>query len=253
MRRAPLALAAATIALAAISMAVPDGLHSNTQPRATATPPSAASAAATSNVNTLVQPIWRLDVPKSGGPFVVRVSPDARMAAVESGRGTGIVVYEIQSPVAPSDLAALKELVRLDHASGGVQWLPNSSVFLAYEPDGPSSPTGTLSLFGASGRRWSIATTGMVWSCCARFSPDGRNVAFWMNPRGALVVALDGTAAYSIADDDEQIAGLDAGGSVLFNVMTANAIEARSLDQRVAYIVHLPEQLRGFGGSIAAF
>jgi hypothetical protein len=255
MKRAPLALAIATIALAAVFVAVPDGLRSSTQTRASATLPPAERAAATPSANTLVRPIWRLDVPNSRGPFVARVSPDARLVAVESGRGTGIVVYEIQPPVAPSDVAVLKELMRLDRASGGVQWLPDSSVFLAYEPDGPSAPTGTLSLYGASGKRWSIATTGMVWSCSfcgARFSPDGRYIAFWMNPRGALVVALDGTAIYPIAGDDEQFAGWDAEGNLLFHVMTANAFEARGLDSRIAYTVPLPEDLRGFGGSVAA-
>jgi len=255
MKRAPLAVAVATIALAAVSVAVPDGPRSSTQTRASATPLPAERAAATASASTLVRPIWRLDVPNSRGPFVARVSPDARLVAVESGRGTGIVVYEIQPPVAPSDLAVLTEVVRLDRASGGVQWLPDSSVFLAYEPDGLSAPTGTLSLYGASGKRWSIATTGMVWSCSfcgARFSPDGRYIAFWMNPRGALVVALDGTATYPIAGDEERFAGWDAEDNVLFHVMTANAFEARGLDSRIAYTVPLPEDLRGFGGSVAA-
>ena len=255
MKRAPLALAAATIALAAVSVVVPDGLRDSTQTRASATLPPAERGAATPSASALVRPIWRLDVPNSRGPFVARVSPDARLVAVESGRGTGIVVYEIQPPVAPSDVAVLKELMRLDRASGGVQWVPDSSVFLAYESDGPSAPTGTLSLYGASGKRWSIATTGMVWSCSfcgARFSPDGRYIAFWMNPRGALVVALDGTATYPIAGDDEQFAGWDAEGNLLFHVMTANAFEARGLDSRFAYTVPLPEDLRGFGGSVAA-
>ena len=255
MKRAPLALAAATIALAAVSVVLPDGLRSSTQTRASATLPPAERAAATPSASALVRPIWRLDVPNSRGPFVARVSPDARLVAVESGRGTGIVVYEIQPPVAPSDVAVLKELMRLDRASGGVQWVPDSSVFLAYEPDGPSAPTGTLSLYAASSKRWSIATTGMVWRCAfcsARFSPDGRYIAFWMNPRGALVVALDGTATYPIAGGDEQFAGWDAEGNLLFHVMTANAFEARGLDSRIAYTVPLPEDLRGFGGSVAA-
>jgi hypothetical protein len=34
--------------------------------------------------------------------------------------------------------------------------------------------------------------------------------------------------------------------------MTANAFEARGLDKRIAYTVPLPEDLRGFGGSVAA-
>ena len=252
MKRAPLALAVATIALAAVSVGVPDGLRDSTKTPASATP--APPDGASPSTNTLARPVWRLDVPKSGGPFVARVSPDARLVAVGSGTGTGIVVYEIEPPVAPSDVAGLKELVRLDRASGGVQWLPDSSVFLAYQPDGPSAPTGTLSLFGASGKRWSIATTGLVWGCsfCGpRFSPDGRYIAFGMNPHGALVVALDGTATYPIAGDDEQFAGWDAEGNVLFDVMPANALVARGLDKRIAYTVQLPEDLRGFGGSVA--
>jgi hypothetical protein len=255
MKRAPLALAVATIALAAVSVALPDGLRDSTETRASATPAPADSAAGTPSASTFTRSVWRLDVPKSGGPFVTRVSPDARLVAVESGRGTGVAVYEIRPPIAPSDAAQLKDLVRLDHALGGVQWLPDSSGFLVYEPDSPSAPTGTLSLFGTAGKRWSIATTGLVWSCSfcnARFSPDGRYIAFWMNPRGALVVALDGTATFPMAGDDEQFTGWDAEGNVLFHVMTANAFEARGLDKRIAYTVPLPEDLRSFGGSVAA-
>src|SRR5437867_8089413 len=106
MKRAPLALAAATIALAAVSVALPDGLRATTQTRPSATPAPAESAAATPTASTFVRPIWRLDIPKGGGPFAARVSPDARMVALETGaRNGGAVLYEIRPPVAPSDVA----------------------------------------------------------------------------------------------------------------------------------------------------
>jgi len=118
MKRAPLALAAATIALAAVSVAVPDGLRDSTQTRASASPQPVEIAAATPTPSTFVRPIWRLDIPKGGGPFAARVSPDARMVAVETGaRSGGAVLYEIRPPVAPSDVAELREIVKLDGAA----------------------------------------------------------------------------------------------------------------------------------------
>ena len=256
MKRAALAVAVAMLVIA-VGVGVPDGVRS-TSPGAgslaSASPNPGVATPAPSGGGT-VGPIWRLDVPQVGGPFITRVSPDARLVAVESGRGTGIIVYEIRPPVRPSDVAQLKELVRLDRALAGVQWLPDSSGFLAYEPDGPSASTGTLSLFGAADKRWSVATAGLEWSCsfcAARFSPDGRYIAFRMNPRGALVVALDGTAAYPIAGEDEQFAGWDAEGNLLFDLLAANAVQARGLDKRIAYTIPLPDDLRGFSGSVAA-
>jgi len=248
-KRAPLALAAAAIALAVVVAVVVARDRTatpvpNTQALASATPTPSGSAFA--------GPIWRLDVPKDGGPFTARVSPDARLVAVESaGARTGVVLYEIQPPMPPSDVAHLRQLVRLDRVANPIQWLPDSSGLLAYEPDGPSSPTGILSLVGSSGKRWSIATAGLDTVSGARFSPDGRHVAFRVNPRGTIVVALDGTAAFALAADaDQQLAGWDAEGNVLFPLPTANALQARALDARVAYTVPLAEELRYLSGGI---
>ena len=254
MKRAPLALAAATVALAAVAVGVPDGMRATTQTLGRATPAPAESATASPSGSTFARPIWRLDVPKGGGPFTARVSPDARLVAVESGGRTGIVVYEIRPP-APSDVAQLHEIVRLDRAAGPVLWLPDSSALLAHEPDGPSAPTGTLSLVGTSGKRWSIATAGVDSGCpfCgARLSPDGRHVALALNTLGVVVVALDGTEARPIPGDDERgFAGWDAEGNVLFHLVTANALEAQAPNGRVAYTVALPEDLRHLSGGVA--
>ena len=253
MKRAPLALAAATIALAAVSVAVPDGLRDSTQTRASASPQPVESAAATPTPSTFVRPIWRLDIPKGGGPFAARVSPDARMVAVETGaRSGGAVLYEIRPPVAPSDVAELREIVKLDGAASPVLWLPDSSGLLAYTPDGPSSSSGTLSLVGASGERWSIAGSAVSTLSGARFSPDGRQVAVWANPGGVVVIALDGSASETFAgDNDRSFLGWDAEGNVLFRLTTANALEARAVDQRLAYKVALPETLRYLYGAVA--
>jgi len=254
MKRAPLALAAVTIALAAASVAVPDGLRAATQARASATPAPAESASAAPTASTFVRPIWRLDIPKGGGPFAARVSPDARMVAVETGaRSGGAVLYEIRPPVAPSDVAELREIVKLDGAASPVLWLPDSSGLLAYTPDGPSSPSGNLSLVGASGKRWSIAGSAVSTLSGARFSPDGRQVAVWANPGGVLVVALDGTASQKfVGDKDRSFLGWDAEGNVLFRLATTNTLEARAADQRIAYAVALPETLRYLNGGAAA-
>ncbi|MFV3037711.1 hypothetical protein ACNI5A_31760, partial [Klebsiella pneumoniae] len=81
--------------------------------------------------------------------------------------------HEIQAPSPPSNVAHLREVVRLDRVANPGQWLPDSSGLLVYEPDGPSSATGTLSLVTTSGKRWTIATPALdVFT--ARFSPDGR-------------------------------------------------------------------------------
>lgn len=254
MRRAQLALAAATIALAAVSVAMPDGLSDSTQKRASATPQLADSAASTPTASTFVRPIWRLDIPKGGGPFAARVSPNARMVAVETGaRDGGAVLYELRPPVAPSDVAELREIVKLDGAASPVLWLPDSSGLLAYTPDGPSSPSGTLSLVGASGKRWSIAGSAVSTLSGARFSPNGRQVAVWANPGGVLVVALDGTASQKfVGDNDRSFLGWDAEGNVLFRLTTTNMLEARAADQRVAYTVALPQTLRYLNGGAAA-
>jgi hypothetical protein len=252
MRRAPFAFAVATIALAAVSVVVPDGLRDSTQTRASAIPAPAASASATPTASTFVRPIWRLDIPKGGGPFTARVSPDARLVAVESGGRVGLVVYEIRPPIAPSDIALLREVVRLDQAAGPVLWLPDSSAFLAYEPDAPSSPRGSLSLISTSGKRWSIAGTPVSTLSGARFSPDGRQVAVWANPGGVLVVALDGTGTRPFAADSERsFAGWDAENNMLFRLSTANALEARDADEKVAYTIALPEDMRYLGGGVA--
>jgi hypothetical protein len=254
MKRAPIALAAATIALAAVSVIVPDGLRDSTELRASATPAPADIAAGTPSASTLVRSVWRLDLPKSGGPYMARVSPDAQLVAVETGsRSGGAVLYEIRPPVTPSDVAKLREIVRLDGAASPVLWLPDSSGLLAYEPDGPSSPSGTLSLVGASGRRWSMTGSAVSTLSGARFSPDGRQVALWANPTGVLVVALDGTASQKfVGDNDRSFLGWDAEGNVLFRVTTTNTLEARAGDQRVAYTVALPETLRYLNGGAAA-
>lgn len=246
MKRAPLALAAAALAVVAVALSdSPRTSAPSTQTQAvSATPPPNASASAS--------PIWRLDVPKTGGPFAARVSPDARLVAVENTTTRfGVVIYEIEAPTRPSDVAHLREVVRLDHVANPVQWLPDSSGLFAYEPDGPSSGTGILSLVDRSGKRWSIAVSGVDASSRPRVSPDGRHAALWANPPGVLVVALDGTATYQLAGDDEQhFAGWDSEGNLLFHLMTANAVEARALDGRVAYTVPLSEDLRHLGATI---
>lgn len=259
MKRAPLALAAATIALAIVAVVVSDGLRASvpsTQTLGGATPTPGGSATPTPSGRAFAGPIWRLDVPKGGGPFTALVSPDARLVAVEStGANTGVVVYEIRPPVAPSDVAQLREVVRLDRAVGPVRWLPDSSGFLAHEADGRSSPTGTLSLVRASAKVWSIATAGVDGGCpfcAARLSPDGRRVALGLNTQAVLVVALDGAATQLIAGDNERsFAGWDAEGNLLYRLRTANALEARAPDDRVAYTVALPEDLRYLGGGVA--
>jgi hypothetical protein len=112
-----------------------------------------------------------------------------------------------------------------------------------------------MSLVGASRKRWSIATTGVSASCpfCgARFSPDGRQVAFWVNPSGVLVVALDGTGSRAIRDDETGFGGWDAEGNILFHLRTANTIEAQAPDGRVAYTVVLPDDLRYLSGGVAS-
>ena len=251
MKRAPLALAVTFAVVAVVVADSPRASSPSAQTPSgspTATPGPIAGAVATS-------PLWRLDLPKGGGPVTARFSPDAHWVAVESPDGrTGTVVYEIRAPVPPSDVAQLREIVRLDRAMGPVQWLPDSSAFLVHEADGRSSPTGTMTLVGTSGKRWSIATAGVSASCpfCgARFSPDGRQVAFWVNPRGVLVVALDGTASYALGDDESGFGGWDAEGNMLFHLQTKNTIEARGPDGRVAYTIALPGDLRYLFGGVA--
>jgi len=171
--------------------------------------------------------------------------------AIESGGRTGVVLYEIRPPVAPSDVAPLRELVRLDQAAGPILWLPDSSAFLAYEPDGPSSQKGTLSLVGTSGRRWSIAGSPVSTLSGARFSPNGRQVAVWANPGGVLVISLDGTGTRPFESDNERsFAGWDAENNMLFQLRTANALEARDADEHVTYTIALPEDLRDLGGGV---
>jgi hypothetical protein len=248
-KRGPIAFAAVALTIVAIVTIFAAGNDSRRAsapsaelPSASVTPMSAGPGAAS--------PVWRLDVPKSGGPFTARLSPDARLVAVESTSSRfGLVIYEIQPPAPPSDVAHLREIVRLDRVANPGQWLPDSSGLLVYEPDGPSSLTGTLSLVGNSGKRWSVATTALD-AYGARFSPDARFAAFRTNARGVLVVPLDGSATYAIASDDTQhFAGWDTEGNLLFHLMTANALEARALDGRVIYSVQLPDELRNLGAT----
>jgi hypothetical protein len=247
MRRGPLAFGAVTLAIMSAIVAGSDGRRALTSadvPSAPATPqPSGAAATG---------PIWRLDVPKAGGPFHARISPDARMVAIESASSRfGVVIYEIQSPVPPSDVARLREIARLDRVANPIQWLPDSSGLLAHEPDGPSSGTGTLSLVDRSGKRWSIPVIGVELNSRPHLSPDGRHAAFWANPPGVLVVALDGSAKYPLAIDNEHhFAGWDSEGNLLYHLMTANALEARSLDGRVVYSISLPDSLRHLGATV---
>jgi hypothetical protein len=253
MKRRPLALAAVTLTIVAIVTMFAAGNDS----RRASTPgaePASASATPTPGGTGAASPVWRLDVPKSGGPFTARLSPDARLVAVEStGSRFGLVIYEIQPPAPPSDVAYLREVLRLDRVSNPGQWLPDSSGLLVYEPDSASSATGTLSLVTTSGKRWSIATTGLD-VLAARFSPDARFASFWTNPRGALVVALDGSATYAIASDDtQQFAGWDTEGNLLFRLKPANVLEARTLEARVVYTVPLPEELRELGAYVPTF
>src|SRR5687767_8417976 len=147
--------------------------------------PPRASATTVPGGTAAPSPVWRLDVPKSGGPFNARISPDARLVAVESASSRfGVVIYEIQPPVPPSDVARLREIVRLDRVANPIQWLPDSSGLLAHEPDGPSSGTGTLSLVDRSGKRWSTPVTGVELNSRPHLSPDGRHAAFWASPPG---------------------------------------------------------------------
>src|SRR5687767_8145199 len=108
--------------------------------------PLSASATPAPGGIAAASPVWRLDVPKSGGPFNARLSPDAKLVAVESASSRfGVVIHEIQPPTSPSDVARLREVVRLDRVANPGQWLPDSSGLLVFEPDGPSALTGTLS------------------------------------------------------------------------------------------------------------
>lgn len=249
MKRGRLAIAAATVVVVAAALAGTDG------PRASAPAADTSVASATaSSGSQMASPIWRIDVPKLGGPFTARLSPNARLVAVEAANArTGVVIHEIQQPVPPSNVALLRELVRLDRVAGLVQWLPDSSGLLAYEPDYPSAPTGALSLVGTSGKRWSVATRGEVGHS-ARFSPDGRFVALTLNPPGALVIALDGGASYPMpGDDTRHFAGWDNEGNLLFRLKDANTLEARALDARVVYTVAVPDDLREFGATVPTF
>jgi hypothetical protein len=250
MKRAALAFAGTMIALA-VALGVPDRTPASvpsTRPPDAVTPVPSGSA--------LTAPLWRLDIPKVGGPFAARLSPNGRAVALESASArTGAALYEIQPPAPPSDVAHLRLLVRLDRVANPIQWLPDSSGLLVYEPDGPSSTTGVMSLVGSDAgtmrKRWSIATTALNSVYGAKFSADGRYAAFWLDPHGTLVVALDGTKTYALATDvDEQLAGWDAEGNVLFHAWTANALNARALDARVAYTVPLGEDLRNLSAGI---
>lgn len=252
MKRWRVAFAVVMLAIAAAAVSRTDGLRASAP--GVATP--VASATPTPSGTVAASPLWRIDVPKVGGPFTSRLSPDARLVAVESvGQRTGVVIHEIRPPVPPSEVATLRELVRLDRAAYPIQWLPDSSGVLAYEPDFPSSRTGVLTLVGASGKRWSIATTDLAGTHSARFSPDGRYAALWTNIRGgALVVALDGTASHPLPSDDAQhFAGWDTDSNLLIHLKAANTLEARTMDSRVVYSVPLPEDLRELGASVPTF
>ena len=251
MKRELLAFGAVTLTVVAIVTIFAAGTDS----RRASTPgaePSSASATLTPSGTAAVSPIWRLDVPKAGGPFNARISPDARMVAIESASSRfGVVIYEIEPPAPPSDLARLREIVRLDRVANPIQWLPDSSGLLAHEPDGPSSGTGTLSLVDRSGKRWSTPVIGVELNSRPHVSPDGRHAAFWANPPSALVVAIDGSAKYSLAGDSEHhFAGWDAEGNLLFHLRTANALEARALDGRVVYSISLTDSLRHLGATV---
>jgi hypothetical protein len=237
-KRPLVALAAAMLVLFAVADGPRIAAPTTSAQNASATPTPSASAA--------TSPVWRLDVPKSGGPFTARLSPDARLVAVESTSSRfGVVIYEIQPPVPPSEVAYLREVARLDRVSNPSPWLPDSSGLLVYEPDGQSSRSGTLSLVGESGKRWSLASTGVETVNGARISPDGRYAALWANPPGVLLVALDGSATYPITSDETQsFAGWDTEGNLLFHVLAPNVLEARTLDARVLYTVPLTEDLR---------
>jgi hypothetical protein len=243
-KRGPLAFGAVTLTVVAIMTMFAVGTDSRRASTPGAEPPSA-SATSTPGGTAAASPVWRLDVPRSGGPFTARLSPDARMVAIESTSSRfGVVMYEIQPPAPLSDVAHLREVVRLDRVANPGQWLPDSSGLLVYEPDGPSSLTGTLSLVSTSGKRWSIATT-QVDVFAARFSPDGRFAAFRVNSPGTFVVALDGSATYPIERDDTQyFAGWEPEGNLLFHLTTADVLEARAPDGRVIYSVPLPIDLR---------
>ena len=251
MKREPLALAAITLTVAGIVAIVAAGTDRRQPstsgaefPSVTATPAPTAAAG----------PVWRLDVPASGGPFNARLSPDARLVAIESASSRfGVAIHEIQPPAPPSDVAHLREIVRLDRVANPGQWLPDSSGLLVFEPDGPSALTGTLSLADTSGKRWSIATPGLdVFA--ARFSSDARFAAFWTNAGGTLVVALDGTATYPITvDENQHFAGWDTEGNLLFHLTAANVLEARRLDARVVYSVPLPDELRQLSAIATSF
>jgi hypothetical protein len=255
------------VAFAVVALAITAAAVSSTESRratapGVATPVAGASpipsghAAPTPSGTVASSPLWRIDVPNVGGPFSSRLSPDARLVAVASvGQRTGVVIHDIRPPVAPSDVATLRELVRLDRAVYPVEWLPDSSGVLAYEPDLPSSRTGVLSLVGASGKRWSIATIDLAGTHGVRFSPDGRFAALWTNIRGGtLVVALDGTARYPFpADDTQHFAGWDTDGNLLFHLKTAHTLEARTIDSRVVYSIPLPEDLRELGATVPTF
>jgi hypothetical protein len=250
-KRGRLAIAAATLSIVAAAVSGTDGPRSSAP--AVATPVASATP---STASVMVSPLWRIDLPSVGGPFTARFSPGARLVAVEAVNArTGVVIHEIQPPVPPSDVARLRELVRLDRVAGPIQWLPDSSGLLAYEPDYPSAPTGALSLVGTSGKRWSVATRGEVGPVhSARYSPDGRYVAFSVNPPRSLAVALDSGATYPLFGDQTQhFAGWDTEGNLLIHLKDENTLEARTLDGRVVYTVAIPDDLRELGASVPTF
>lgn len=249
-KRARAALAVTFAIAAVVAAGSTDGLR-NAAPAAASPEPSPTPAPG----GGAVSPLLRLDVPKVGGPFTARLSPDARLVAVEAvGARTGVTMYEIRPPVPPSELATLRELVRLDQAAYPVQWLRDSSGFLVYEPDAPSSPTGVLSLVGTSGKRWSIPTPALGAVHEAQFSPDGRYVAMWTNQRQVLIVALNGAPTYLLGGEPtEHFAGWDGEANLLFHDMTASVLEARRLDGHVVYTVPVPDELRELSANLPTF
>lgn len=251
MKRGRLAIAAATVSIVAAAMSATDGPRS-----AALAVASPVATAAPSTAGPMVSPLRRIDLPRVGGPFTARLSPDARLVAVEAVNArTGVVIHEIQPPASPSNVAGLRELVRLDRVAGPVQWLPDSSGLLVYEPDYTSAPTGVLSLVGTAGKRWSVATKGELSPLhSARFSPDGRQVALSLDPPGVLVVSLERGESRSLArDEDRHFVGWDGDGNVLVHLRAANVLEARALDARVLYTVAIPDDLRELGAGAPTF